>query len=474
MVSDGRISVDRPGNPAIPDSLGALLAEEWTINVRSTLPSFLERMMMEEARKSGWETLKSMFRVLEDRINRMEIPRELHVTNGSIEEARRLYHKILRQWPIMILKALSQNVIKPFGPEIRFLLVYALERGSLMRSNASITEALYGGKRVKLGSANGSNENERSLLPIQKQDRVRLALFLALGPYLEERSKELSPHFIKPSGNENTSSHMSLKSRLQKILRVVWPLLRMTVKGTFLLHRWRYLVGRSVFFDPYSSLLNLVVRRTTMEDQHQIDKAPRGIDGENADTNVARNASIQKGTVELVKSSPIRWAAAGFTSSFILLAWLARIRSIRQDLRQERELQDLRESQQQEQERNRLQQEEISSNTDIDTPIFKKDSLHVLMPSPPQPQLPSQKGASFSFKESSNQDGRNSGLCPICNEPRIHPTASTGGYVFCLKCILESLRQNGAVCPVSRKPCPESSLVRLYEPTHHTEVSRRL
>ena len=211
-----------------------------------------------------------------------------------------------------------------------------------------------------------------------------------------------------------------------------------------------------------------------MEDQHQIDKAPRGIDGENADTNVARNASIQKGTVELVKSSPIRWAAAGFTSSFILLAWLARIRSIRQDLRQERELQDLRESQQQEQERNRLQQEEISSNTDIDTPIFKKDSLHVLMPSPPQPQLPSQKGASFSFKESSNQDGRNSGLCPICNEPRIHPTASTGGYVFCLKCILESLRQNGAVCPVSRKPCPESSLVRLYEPTHHTEVSRRL
>lgn len=475
MVGDGLISADQPGNPALPDSLGALLAEEWTINVRSTLPSFLERMMMEEARKSGWETLKSMFGVLEDRIDRMEINTELQGVDRSntsvIEEVKRIYYILFRKWPVQVLKALLSNVIKPFGPEIRFLLVYALERGSLMRSNASIADSLYGGKRVKLGKANGSNENERSLLPIGKQDRVRLALFLAIGPYLEERSKEFVPRLIQPSTIDNAPATTSTKIKLQKLLGIIWPLLRMTTKGTILWHRWRYLLGRSVFFDPYSNFLNLIVRRTTIEDQDQSDKAPQSVQRDNAgmlESEATQLASIQNSASELVKSSTIRWAAGGLTSSFVVLAWIARIRSIRRGLHQEQELQDLRETQQQHHERSRRQQEETSTEVGIDTPVFKKDSLNVLIPSPPKPPMASQKGTSTPSNFSGNTNHRSCGLCSLCNEPRIHPTASTAGYVFCLKCILEFLRENGGVCPVSRKPCPESSLVRLYEPTHHT------
>ena len=478
MVSDDAInsdaiSADRLVNPAIPDSLGALLAEEWTVNARSTLPSFLERMMMEEARRSGWETLRSIFGVLEDRIDRMVINHQRRVFDetfysGFAEKIRRVFFALFRRWPIRAFKALLRNVIRPFGPELRFAVVYALERGSLMRSNASITDALYGGKRVRLGEANVSNENERRLLPIGKQDRVRLSFFLAFGPYLEERSKLFFPYFDKPSLANGSPDAKSTRKRLQTVLNVVWPLLRMTTKGTFLWYRWRYLLGRSVFFDPYSSLLNLVVRRTTMEDQHQKENAQQSLRGEGVDgvnSDAIRMATIRNNTLGLIRSNAIWWAAGGLTSFFIALAFTARIRSIRQLLYQERELQDVREIQERQR---RSQQEDAVTDVDIDDPLFKSHSSNVLIPSPPLPPLPCRTETMAPFSSFGDPADRNFGLCPLCNEPRIHPTASTGGYVFCLKCILDFLRQNGAVCPVSRKPCTESSLVRLYEPTHRT------
>ena len=464
-INSNVVSAGRPVSPAIPDSLGALLAEEWTVNARSMLPSFLERMMMEEARKSGWETLRSIFAVLKDRIDRMEINHERFVIDETynvclIEKIRRMGFALFRRWPIRVLKALLQNVIKPFGPEIRFVLVYALERGSLMRSNASITDALYGGKRVKIGGTNISKDNERSLLPIKKQDSVRLAFFLAFGPYLEERSKPFFPYSIKPSLAGIASHTTSTKKRLQTILNIVWPILRMTTKGTFFWYRWRYLLGRSVFFDPYSSLLSLVVRRTTMEDQQRNDNVSESLEG-----NRMNMVTIQNKALGLIRSSTIRWATGGLTSFFIVLAYVARIRSIRQNLHQERRLQEL----QQRQQRRQLHQEENGTDFDIDDPLFKRDPIDVLIPSPPQPPFYSQTNTGISFNSFGKPTkGRNLGICTLCNEPRIHPTASTGGYVFCFKCILDFLRKNGDVCPLSRKPCPESSLVRLYEPTNRT------
>ena len=53
-------------NPMVPDSIGGLLAEEWTIDPISALPSFLERTMMDEARRSGIESLKTVFVLFEE------------------------------------------------------------------------------------------------------------------------------------------------------------------------------------------------------------------------------------------------------------------------------------------------------------------------------------------------------------------------------------------------------------------------
>lgn len=473
MVSDDPIttnsfSSDLPVNPAIPDSTGALLAEEWTVNPRSTLPSFLERVMMEEARRSGWETLRSIFGVLEDRISRMVINYERQIINeandvGDVEEIKRIYFTLFRRWPIRVLKALLQNVMKPFGPEIRFLLVYILERGSLTYSKASMSEALYGGKRVKLGETNTFDKHERSLRPIGKRDSVRLAFFLAFGPYLEERSIFLFQHFRKLclsssyfAGRVSTASYTRRKA-LQSTLNIVWPLLRATTKGTVLWYRWRYFLGRSVFFDPYSRLLNLVVRRTTMEDHQRTESEPQikeaGMDGVNP--NIIRMATIQKHSLELIRSGRVRRALGGLTSFLIALAWVARIRSIRQELRQERELHDLRQIQH--------RQQRIDTHQDVNG-----NRKNILIPSPPRCSLSSRRETKTALNLFGKAADHNSGVCPLCDEPRILPVATTGGHVFCLKCILSFLRQNGGMCPVSKKPCPESSLVRIYEPTSRT------
>mmetsp|Transcript_2182 Transcript_2182/g.4620 ORF Transcript_2182/g.4620 Transcript_2182/m.4620 type:complete len:195 (+) Transcript_2182:185-769(+) len=189
MVDDGAIGTDAISsyprvNPTIPESNGALLAEEWTINLTLTLPSFLERMMMEETRRSGWQTLQSLFRVLVERMYRMATEAEMQLVNEPIVgvgEMTRFRSSFFRRWPVLVLKAFLRKLLLPLGPEIRFLLYYIVERSSLIYSNASISEALYGGKRVKLGVTKLSNQNERrNLIPLEKQDSVRLAFFFGI------------------------------------------------------------------------------------------------------------------------------------------------------------------------------------------------------------------------------------------------------------------------------------------------------
>mmetsp|Transcript_24697 Transcript_24697/g.57973 ORF Transcript_24697/g.57973 Transcript_24697/m.57973 type:complete len:512 (+) Transcript_24697:1-1536(+) len=464
-------------NPAMPDSIGALLAEEWTVNSRSTLPSFFERMLMEEARRSGWEMLRSFFGFLEERISQTVIDvgrQNMNEANivGGFEETRRVPPSILRRWTIQIAGTFHRTIIQPFGPEIRFLLIYIAERLSLTHSNASITEALYGGTRVKLEESSTSAQYRRNLRPIENHDSVRLAFFLAFGPYLEERSKFLFQYLLghcSPSCADRDRPGISKrKKKVKALFKMLWPLLQMTSKGAFLWYRWQYFLGLSVFFDPYSRLLNSVVRRTTVEDQQKQDKTLQTSKAKSAnivDSNPNQMGDIRERTVKLLISNRMRWASGGLATFLIALAWVARIRSIRQEFQQERELHELRQVQQHEQQRNRSVQEGTDISVDENYPAFTGRNSDEMIPSPPGPALIHGRITKTAFN---CLDHSNSDVCPLCKEPRVHPTASTGGYVFCLKCILEHLRQNGAFCPVTQKACSESSLVRLYEPTYNT------
>lgn len=477
-------------NPAIPDSIGGLLAEEWMIDPSSTFPSFLERMMMEGARISGWQTLRTIFGVLEERLSRLMDEDRRHDDNGSDNsvEARRRWTMTFRSWSVRIAKTFLQRV-KPFGSEIRFCILYMIERSSLLYSNATISDVLYGAKRVKLGrttlhsnssiptnSSQGEEGRKRSLLPISKNDSIRLAFFMALGPYLEERSESFfqyilelfssSPKIISNETSSDGTTNNTKTNKMQIILKTVFPLFRMTTKGTFLWYRWRYLLGRSVFFDPYSSWLNLIVRRVTMEDQEKQQNVTPAVSetGKNG-ISTLRSGSIPEDLQKLIRSRGLRLTAVGFASSLVALTLIGRIRSLRQELRQERELHEIRQDQQ----RQQRESEHEGDHNGLSSDIFLKGSIHnKLLPPPPSPVSFSRSSSNIRKSNSTdvnlqNLAGCNPNVCPLCNQPRIHPTASTGGYVFCLKCILASIRQR-PVCPVTGKRCPKSSLVRLYEP----------
>lgn len=475
-------------NPAVPDSNGGLLAEEWTIDHSSTLPSFMERMIMEEGRRSGWQSLRSILGFLEERtfwlLRRYQQHDDYNVNN--VENTRKWDH-LLRRWLARIANAFLQRIIKPFGPEIRFMILYMVERRSLLFSNAMIIEALYGGKRVKLGGTilhssmpNSSQYKgeergrKRSLGPISKNDSIRLAFLMAFSPYLEERSEfffqyilELFSSSPKRASNEtsfNSTTRNIQRNKLQIILNTVWPFLRMTIKGTFLWYRWRYLLGQSVFFDPYSRYLNIILRRVTKEDQQQKqqNKTPAV-----SETVVKENSMLTTdaihGLQDLVQSRGLRLTAVGITSSLAALMLTGRIRSVRQELRQEHELHIIRQEQQRQQ---RQSDQEGDLDYQSSNMLFKENMNNKILPPPPSPVPSSYNSSNFGKYNSAEQNlaACNPNICPLCNESRIHPTASTGGYVFCLKCLLVSIRQR-PFCPVTGSKCPESSLIRLYEPT---------
>jgi hypothetical protein len=393
-------------NSVIPDSVGALLAEEWTINPHSTLPSFLEMMMIDEARRSGWQALQSLMSQLEDRLSRLA--RETHGTPNLWSQIR-----------AKVARFVAEKILRPYSPEIRFLIAYFMERRSLQsKSSATISEALYGGKRVQLEAEGPKSGNrQRRLLPMTKQDGVRLAFFTVLGHYLAERGDRMYKSLSAPGGG-----FFSL--RVRKIFKVIYPFLYMSAQGIHLLQRWRYLLGQSVFFDPCSQWLNLVVRRVTAEDQKT--------NNSDMDTSAKLLAETSALSRLITNSKGFQKMALGLVSSSIAISWLARLRSTRQELRH--------------------WQAQPHPNQSANS----RQTASTLPPPPAPAPVPT--------KTSSLTNGPAT-ICPLCRQPRVHPTASTGGYVFCLKCLLASLKER-PVCPISGKACPESSIVRLYEPRH--------
>jgi peroxin-12 len=274
---------------------------------------------------------------------------------------------------------------------------------------------------------------------MSKRDGLRLAFLVAVGPYLAERGDLFYRRLAEQNGNlSSTAAPLLLK--LKKIFKVIYPFLHMSLQGIHLMHRWKYLLGQSVFFDPYSQWLNLVVRRLTTEDQATTSKdtnSTKSSDLQTASNNLLGNTSAV--TESIVQNATLlKQAAMVLVSSALAVGWLARLRSARRELLQQ----------------NRLRVTQPPTTDPATTSNHASSSFLESMP-PPPPPLPTLKSAS-----------RNNCLpsvCPLCRQPRVHPTASTGGYVFCLKCLLAYVKER-AICPITGKDCPESSIVRLYEP----------
>lgn len=350
--------------------------------------------MMEASRRSSWEALDSFLLFLQERMRRW---------GGSGDSTT-----IGKIWNLLggpsAARFLSDKVLLQYRPEICFLVMYVVERNMLLsNASSSFFESLYGGKRVKLDSPKADDRGQRKLLPIPRRDSVMLSLLFPLGYYLLERTEAINNVL-----SNNSTSNVRLPPRVKKLFRYLYPFLCASGKGLHLLEKWRFLLGRSVFFDWYSRWMNLVVRRVAVNDATP----------ENGVTTKSDAADLQTLVYSALKSPKFRRIGLGFLFSAIGTSWIARLQSMRQNLRQQRLLKD---------------------------PGF----------APPPPKAPVSRSSSLLLCPQTH--------CPLCRQPRINPAASTGGYVFCLSCLTTFVRSTPA-CPITGKACPESRIIRLFEP----------
>jgi hypothetical protein len=113
--------------------------------------------------------------------------------------------------------------------------------------------------------------------------------------------------------------------------------------------------------------------------------------------------------------------------------------------------------QQQQQQQQRMRQEQQQGQDgDPQSAISNQEIVNGDTPPPPSSGIPKHALPAH--------------LCPLCRQPRVNPTASTSGFVFCYKCILQYVQTHGA-CPVTGRQCKEEQLLRLYEPNSTTTTS---
>lgn len=325
-----------------------------------------------------------------------------------------------------------------------------------MNVSATASEALYGGRRVKLigGSASTNNgskaqsEGSKSAVvnlgSMDKRDAIQLAALSAMGPYIVERLDQWYRWQQQQSQRQTRQYSSSFRWRQlvaspnfpkswKQLSIIVYPFLSMSSQAMRLYYQWKYLLGRSLFFDPVSHLLNLPVRRVTIEDQHGPSQLPRAsaIPPEQAASRTSTNARSE---------TILKHVAFGILSSAVALGFLARLYAERRNRRRQQLTSD------------------PGTREGEHHAAPEKQANDIMFPPPPTPARHSISNATT--LQSSN-------TCPLCHQPRVLPTASTGGYVFCLKCLLRYLRERGETCPITGRKCPESSIIRLYEPRHH-------
>jgi hypothetical protein len=398
-------------DPTVPSSIGALLAEEWTIDPFSVLPSFLEMVMIEGASSSTRKALVTGMEALQRQLGSY-----LDVHRSDETRVSLLDFKFISFCCAELARA-AKSVMQRYGPELRCLAIYLLERQCLhSKACATLSESIYGVRRAKLsGTGENSNSHQRKVEPLSQGDKTRLALLLAFGPYFREKMHMLYQKWrLYPS--------MTLRNKRRRNFVAIYPFLRMSLDGVNVLCQWRFLLGSSVFYDPYSLLLNQVVRRVTQED---VNSRPSGSSNSDPD-NSPPNSILPPAFDEAKYKSTGQKVAVYLLATSFAVSWMTQIRSEWQRYTRERQ-----------------NSQESSSS-----------AVSCVIPPPPQ-----SSGVNVP-KE----------LCPLCQRPRIQPTASTSGHVFCLSCLLPFVKEHGR-CPVTGVDCPESRIVRLYEPHQDLQVN---
>ncbi|KAL7537997.1 hypothetical protein ACHAXR_008203 [Thalassiosira sp. AJA248-18] len=512
-------------NQTIPTTIGALLTEECTIDPLSHLPSFLELTFVDVARNSGRKALSAAWGVgiawLEDVLERLRrLERRLsgrmssRLTNddggrSSSSLLLRLLRAIrtlttqLARVRVRLLRRLCHfflGAVKTLGPEIQALIMYAIDYNCMQYlAGATACEMVYGLKRSKIVKARHplskkpvnspqslhaktSQTMERLQLMAQKAtddqnlhrvaeltrfDKTCSALLAALLPYWKERCDQCYSEWKEQSNSSNSSSvyhtpnnistynRSTVESSKEKFL-MVYPYAHLVHEGSIFLYQFAYLMGCTPYWSFSLHALGVMLRRMTVADvkqqqkqQHQLQSHQKG--GALPSPNSTHTPPLRPRPNTTSSNSPLqtkltipqllRGAVLLSVSYTLLSGWYSHFqRQLR--LRRRRWIAG-------------DEDESTSQSQEGETNDGQRRRSQLPIPSPPMPPNLLDEHDQSIDKWS----------CPICKEPRINPTASTSGFVFCYKCLVSHLRQNGNFCPVTAMPCWENKVVRLYEPT---------
>ena len=242
-----------PMDLLLPKTTGAFLAEEWSIDPYTPLPSFLEMKFMQDAGRSGREALQVAYELVLQKCSTML--QETNTENRFVAHVKRSAMALI-------------SVLKRYGLEWRCFMLYLLERHCLRISSAPLAETVYGGKRAILVREKEGNHRKR-IVPMDRTNATRLALALALGPYFNEKLELVLQHQSVFGVN-----FLSWKPSHRRIFEILVRLLRFGAEAGNLFCQWRFLVGKSFHFDLVSLCLGMVVRRQTQQDQTSLVQPP--------------------------------------------------------------------------------------------------------------------------------------------------------------------------------------------------------
>ena len=296
-----------------------------------------------------------------------------------------------------------------------------------------------------------------------------------------------------------------IRHKLLTIFRTVYPYLSMTTEGASLAYQFLYLAGMTGYYSPSMHVLGVLTRRITRADlQHQqqhhhqqgkqhvqqqsrarsaaklshshangtvppADSSVRGMMESGSKSSpvpsgigTAVMSSLQSGKADHVVRA-IRTAIIVGGSTLLVTGWVAHFR---EELRQRRRRWIAGEdgttdhdSENLQQRQQRLQGRQGVNTIGANRNIWTEQSNPIPPPHPP------------TLLDESESEYVRRGLptdtssCPICHRRRVNPAASTSGHVFCYRCLVMHLRSHGERCPLTGMHCPESRVIRLFEPT---------
>jgi len=302
----------------------------------------------------------------------------------------------------------------PYTDELSVLITYFIERHILNVYGATLMEFfMYGLKRSKVTP-------EGKITDITNKDKIRSALMVSLIPYFKEKLPTLFHQNIPSPLIIEHDKHYQLsiwKRKLQLMYIKIYPMFHFALEGTLLAYQWAYLFRRSIYYSPDLHVQHIIPRRLTLEDMPSKQE-------QKMSQSIPQNES----------SSSRTWTpSSAKVASFLFVSrCLFRIVTLMRRSRQRQAIE-------------RVFSDSARSAAAADPLAFT--SLVYPAPEPPLSALCSQQVVA-------------PGLCPLCNQIPVNPSASPSGFVYCYKCLVIYIRDHDGLCPHGCI-CSEDQIVRL-------------